>query len=265
MSRYGKKSRAGVQKDPRRPRAERRRKISLRPQPGRDAGRTVATAQEFSSLARLIDALESEKIGFIVIGMTAGILQGVPVTSFDVDLWIDLPSRQYMRPMNLALKLGAQMVANTVAVLPGDLTVNFVYVVSGLKSFRTERRQARKLRWVGRQVDVLPLERLYLSKRIVGRPKDLAHLPQEEVAQRARLIGVLRHPALCLHIRNDDRKNLPAARVHRRHSPPQKLVHLAPRQLRFALTCNQDRSLSVPWISWPPYAVPRRIATVCGP
>lgn len=29
--------------------------------------------------------------------MTAAVLQGTPVTTFDLDLWIDLPPRQYMR------------------------------------------------------------------------------------------------------------------------------------------------------------------------
>ena len=64
--------------------------------------------------------------------MTAAVLQGTPVTTFDVDLWIDLPTRQYMRVMNIARSVGAQMIANTVAVLPGDLTINFVYAVTGL-------------------------------------------------------------------------------------------------------------------------------------
>ena len=109
--------------------------------------------------------------------MTAGVLQGTPVTTFDVDLWIDLPSRQYIRVMNLALKVGAQMAANTVAVLPGDLPINFIYSVAGLSSFESEYRTARKLKWMGRQVAVLPLARIYASKKFIGRPKDLAHLP----------------------------------------------------------------------------------------
>jgi hypothetical protein len=109
--------------------------------------------------------------------MTAAVLQGTPVTTFDVDLWIDLPSRRYLQVMNLALKIGAQMVANTVAVLPGDLTINFVYSVAGLNSFGREYSKARKLHWMGHRVAVLPLERIYASKKCVGRPKDLAHLP----------------------------------------------------------------------------------------
>ncbi|HEV2210418.1 MAG TPA: hypothetical protein VG167_16710, partial [Verrucomicrobiae bacterium] len=87
----GKKSRARAKKDQPRPRAKRRRKVPLRAQPGRHARRTVADAPEFSALPGLIQALGAEKIRFIVVGMTAAVLQGTPVTTFDLDLWIDLP------------------------------------------------------------------------------------------------------------------------------------------------------------------------------
>ena len=109
--------------------------------------------------------------------MTGAVLQGTPVTTFDVDLWIDLPPRQYMRMINLARQLGAEMLANTVVVFPGDLTVNFLYEITGLKSFAAELKGARHVYWMGRKVPVLSLDRIYASKKAVGRPKDLAHLP----------------------------------------------------------------------------------------
>ena len=148
-----------LKKNPARPGPERRRKVPVRPQPSRHAGRAVAAAPKLSPLARLIETLNAEKIRFVIIGMTAAVLQGTPVTTFDVDLWIDLPSRRYIQVMNLALKVGAQMAANTVAVLPGDLTIKFVYSVAGLNSFQCEYSKARKLQWMGRRVAVLPLER----------------------------------------------------------------------------------------------------------
>ena len=49
--------------------------------------------------------------------MSAAVLQGVPVVTHDVDLWMDLPSRQYMTPVNLAIRQGAIMVRNTVVEL----------------------------------------------------------------------------------------------------------------------------------------------------
>src|SRR5690242_13589883 len=101
--------------------------MALRQKSGRHSRSTMADASRFSPLNRFIDALCAEKTRFIVVGMTSAILQGTPATTLDIDLWIDLPSRQYMRMINLARSLGAEMVANTVVVLPGNLTVNFIY------------------------------------------------------------------------------------------------------------------------------------------
>ncbi|MCP5521977.1 MAG: hypothetical protein H7A46_10570 [Verrucomicrobiales bacterium] len=109
--------------------------------------------------------------------MSGAILQGVPATTLDTDLWIDLPSRQYIRVLNLCVALGATVRANTVVELSDGSLVNFLYEVHGLRAFRTEYREARKLKWLGLEVRVLPLERIHASKQFVGRPKDIAHLP----------------------------------------------------------------------------------------
>jgi hypothetical protein len=47
-------------------------------------------APEVSPISRLAEAFRAEKMRFIVVGMTAAILQGSPATTLDVDLWIDL-------------------------------------------------------------------------------------------------------------------------------------------------------------------------------
>jgi len=109
--------------------------------------------------------------------MSAAILQGVPATTLDTDVWIDLPPRQYIRVLNLCRGLGAEIRANTVVDLSDGSTVNFLYEVHGLSSFGYEYQRARKLKWLDTEVAVLPLERIYVSKKFVGRPKDLAHLP----------------------------------------------------------------------------------------
>jgi len=116
--------------------------------------------------------------------MTAAILQGVPATTLDADLWIDLPERKYMTVLNLCRKLGATIVANTVVSLSDDTLVNFVYQVDGLRGFSAEYKAARELDWLGLRVRVLPIERVYASKKFIGRPKDLAHLPLLEAAMR---------------------------------------------------------------------------------
>jgi hypothetical protein len=109
--------------------------------------------------------------------MSGAILQGVPATTLDTDIWIDLPHRQYVRVLNLCHTLRAQARANTVVELSDGSIVNFLYEVHGLRSFAYEYQRAKRIRWLKTQVAVLPLERIYASKKFVGRPKDLAHLP----------------------------------------------------------------------------------------
>jgi len=109
--------------------------------------------------------------------MSAAILQGCPATTLDTDLWINLPPRQYMRVIRLCQQLGATVRANTVVDLSDGSAVNFLYRVDGLLGFAREFRGARRIKWLGTTVAVLPLARILRSKRAVGRPKDLAHLP----------------------------------------------------------------------------------------
>lgn len=118
--------------------------------------------------------------------MSGAILQGVPATTLDTDIWLDLPARQYMRVINLCLRQRAQVHANTVVDLSDGSTVNFLYEVHGIHGFAAEYQRAKKLAWLGTVVAVLPLERIYASKKFVGRPKDLAHLPLLEQTLRLR-------------------------------------------------------------------------------
>ena len=118
--------------------------------------------------------------------MSGAILQGVPATTLGTDIWLDLPARQYIRVLNLCRRLRADIRANTVVDLTDGSTVNFLYEVHGLHSFRYEYQRARRLRWLGTEVAVLPSERIYARKKFVGRPKDIAHLPLLEQSGRRR-------------------------------------------------------------------------------
>jgi hypothetical protein len=124
--------------------------------------------------------------------MSAAILQGCPATTLDTDLWIDLPPRQYMQVLRLCQTLGATVRANTVVDLSDGSVVNFLYRVDGLSSFDREFRGARRLKWLGTTVRVIPLARILQSKKVVGRPKDLAHLPLLEQTIRLRKRGGVR-------------------------------------------------------------------------
>ena len=98
------------------------------------------------------------------------------MVTHDVDLWIDLPPRQYMSVVNVALRHGAKMIRNTVVELSDGMLVNFIYEVTGLGGFAAELRKARQLKFYGCEIPVMPLESIRKSKAAVMRDKDPAHI-----------------------------------------------------------------------------------------
>ena len=123
-----------------------------------------------------MEALEAEEIRFMLIGMSAAIVQGVMGSTLDVDLWLDLPKRQYMRAQNIAKRLGAEMGANTVAFLEDGTPMNFVYEVNGLGIFEKEFKHTTRLEFCGKVIPVLTLERILKSKEAIRRDKDIPHI-----------------------------------------------------------------------------------------
>ena len=112
-----------------------------------------------------------------MVGMSAAIVQGVPATTMDTDLWVDLPERQYARLMGLVVTQGGAPLARTVYALSDGSLVNFIHKMTGLRSFAKEYARAREILWNGLTIRVLPLARICKSKQAAGREKDLAHLP----------------------------------------------------------------------------------------
>jgi hypothetical protein len=108
--------------------------------------------------------------------MSAAVLQGVPVVTHDVDLWLDLPPRQYMTAVNVALRQGAGVVRNTVVELSDGMLVNFIDAVTGLGSFASELRKALRMTFHGYEIAVMPLESIRKSKAAVMRDKDASHI-----------------------------------------------------------------------------------------
>jgi hypothetical protein len=150
--------------------------VAVRAQPRRNTVRALDAERELHPLTPFFRALQAEKIPFLIIGMSAAIMQGAPGSTLDYDIWINLPTRQYMRVINIAHRLGAELFSNQSIALNG-LSVDLVYQPHGLKSFRTELRGALWLEWQGVKLPVLPLERIIAAKEFIGRDKDLAQLP----------------------------------------------------------------------------------------
>lgn len=109
--------------------------------------------------------------------MSAAILQGVPATTINTDIWVELPARQFIRLNAIVLRLQGTMLAPTVAALEDDTLVNFLPRVDGIGDLPTGYPRAKRLRWQRMIVPVLPLESILKSKEAIGRPKDIAHIP----------------------------------------------------------------------------------------
>lgn len=159
-----------------RSRSQRRGKIRSRAGARRYSTGTMGDVRKKHPLIRLLEAIEAEKIRYTVIGMSAAIAQGVMANTLDVDLWIDLPSREYIRLLNLSRRLGATIAANTVVYLEDGTPVNFVYEVTGLGSFSREWKYVARAQIYDHMVPVLRLERIVKSKEAVGRDKDKLHI-----------------------------------------------------------------------------------------
>ena len=91
-----------------------------------------------------------------------------------------------MRAVKAALRDGATMVRNTVVELSDGMLVNFIYKVTGLGDFASELRQARKLRFHGCLVPVMPLASIRKSKAAVMRTKDASHIQSIDETLRLR-------------------------------------------------------------------------------
>jgi hypothetical protein len=120
-----------------------------------------------------------------MVGMSAAIIQGVPATTLDTDIWVDLPEREYIRLLNLVKRQGGVGLAPTMYALTDGSLVNFIFKMTGLSEFAIEYKQAKEMLWNGLKIHVLPLARIYRSKKASARDKDMAHLPLLENVMRA--------------------------------------------------------------------------------
>jgi hypothetical protein len=136
----------------------------------------MATNPKPPALVQLLASLQEEKIRFMLVGMSAANLQGVLATTIDVDIWVGLLPRQYMRVINLCQRLGATLRSPNKVYLVDGTPVDFIYEISGLRSFVSELRNAKRLPFHGLIVPVLPLERICRSKQAAARDKDQLHI-----------------------------------------------------------------------------------------
>jgi hypothetical protein len=135
----------------------------------------MAINSKSSPVVQLFTALQAEGLSFMVAGMSAANLQGVLASTVDVDVWIGLPARQYMRVINLCRKLNATVQSPNKIYLSDQTPVDFIYEIHGLQPFEKEYARAQWLPFHGLKIPVLSLKQICKSKEAIGRDKDKLH------------------------------------------------------------------------------------------
>lgn len=145
---------------------------------GADAAMPPLSDKERELLIRLND----QGIRFMIVGMSAAILQGAPMATADVDLWVENLSDP--RFAQILQDLGGAFVPTLPHTLNNPMIVgdefklyDLVIGPIGLESFEEEYRMATTIDLGGVTVKVLDIDSVIKSKQAAGREKDQIVLP----------------------------------------------------------------------------------------
>jgi hypothetical protein len=136
------------------------------------------------------EALDDLGVRYLIVGLSAALLQGAPVVTQDIDVWFgrDAPWDAIHDAAQRAGGFYSAGIGLQEPMLGGeglerlDLVVN----ASGLPSFDAEYEHAETCDVQGVRLQVLPLDRIIASKRAAGRTKDRIVMAALEATLRAR-------------------------------------------------------------------------------
>lgn len=129
---------------------------------------------------RFLKALLANEVDFMIVGLSAALLQGAPAVTQGIDLWIrDTASAGFRRALKQVGAVYVPPIGLNPPMLAGDAVKLFDLVghMSGLDSFEQEFAAALRIEIRGAQIPVLPLDRIIASKEAADREKDRLVLP----------------------------------------------------------------------------------------
>ena len=146
---------------------------------------------DFSALSEgeraLLLALNRHGIRFMLVGLSAAVLQGANTATRDIDIWFEDVSD--VRIGHAAREANGIWVPGSCGMRPPQLggealgdRLDVVAHMHGLGSFVEELAHTRELEVDGIPLLVLSLERIIASKRAAGRVRDFAAIPALEEA-----------------------------------------------------------------------------------
>jgi predicted nucleotidyltransferase len=159
---------------------------------------------DFSALSEgeraLLEALNRHGVRFMLVGLSAAVLQGANTATRDIDIWFEDVSD--LRIGEAAREANGIWVSGSFGMRPpqlgGDALGDRLDVVThmhGLGTFGEELAYSRDVEIDGVPLKVLGIERIIASKRAANRAKDLAAIPalEEALAALADESGTPRH------------------------------------------------------------------------
>ena len=134
-----------------------------------------------------LEALQRLGVRFLIIGMSAALLQGARGVTEDVDLWFERLDEPAIG--EAARAANGFWISGSFGMRPPGLggfgledRFDVVLTADGLADFATEYAAARTVLVDGLELRVLPLARILTSKRTANRAKDRAQIPALEAA-----------------------------------------------------------------------------------
>jgi predicted nucleotidyltransferase len=135
----------------------------------------------------VLTALNGKGVRFMLVGLSAAVLQGANTGTRDIDVWFEDTSD--LRIGEAVREARGIWVSGSFGMRPpqigGDAVGDRLDVVThmhGLGTFKEELASARQVVVDGIPLRVLGLDRIIASKRAAGRKKDLAVIPALEEA-----------------------------------------------------------------------------------
>lgn len=137
----------------------------------------------------LFAALRARGVRFLIVGMSAAVLEGAPVATQYIDVWLENAQSEDVR---LAAREAGGFWISGFGMQPpafggeGLSRLDVVLTAHGLGRFADEYDRAIEREIEGVVVRILPLDRVIASKKATGRPKDASGLPALEATWLAR-------------------------------------------------------------------------------
>ena len=154
-----------------------------------DAGSDVDDFALTPAERLLLEALQRRGVRFVIVDMGAAVLEGAPLATQDLDLWIEQVGDERVRLA--AVDVGGFWISGFGMQPPafggeGLERIDIVLTMHGLEGFATEYQRCVECEVDGLRLRVLPLERVIASKQALKRAKDIAQLPALEATLLAR-------------------------------------------------------------------------------